>query len=536
LNRAARYLLPGLVAGVLGAQVHGVRTADLDPSTPPCADFYRYANGGRIRAEAAPADRLAGGALGEVAERAGSVLREVLEDAAASRAPEGTVPRQLGDFFASGMDTAAIARAGLAPLREGLARIDGVRDLSGVGREVARLHLAGAGAAFLLTVGPDGAHPPAHLAHLAPGGLGMASRDAYLGEGNRGARAAYLDYLARLFTLAGETPALARAHAAIAFDLERGLAGVSRPPAASGLRISREDLLRLAPGFPWQAYFEAAGLDACKAFGVCDPGFLAGLGALAAATPAPQWRIYLKARLLDASAPYLGEAFEEASWRFHGAGRPAIPRWRRVLAATDAALGSALGQMYVARTFAPRSRSRAQALAAGVRDALRMGIQGRADLDPRVRDAALARLDALTMKVGYPDAFPDDPALRVNRADYLGNVQRAAASAFRARAALLGRPVDPSRWPVSPAAVTLRYEAGPNELVVPAGILQPPLFDARADDAANLKGIGVLMARELTRDGAFPGPGGLEGDFTAPPGQRQARPMAPTATRQAPTH
>jgi len=520
LIRAARFLLPCLVAGVLGAQVHGIRTADLDPTIPPCMDFFRYANGGWMRAHPVPPDRPSWGALDEMEARVGAVLREALEDAAASRAPEGSVPRQVGDFFASGMATDSVVRGGLAPLREGLARIDGMGDLAGLGRELARLHLTGARAGFEFTVGPDERRRAVNIAQLAQGGLGMPDRDDYLAEGSRGLRAAYLDYLARLFTLAGEKPALARAHAGIAFDMERRLAGVSmtlaerRDPMAACHRLSQEDLSALAPRFPWRAYFEAAGIGAREELLVRQPAFLAGLAAMAADTPAPQWRAYLKARLLDASAPFLGGAFEDASFAFHGARQPP-PRWQRVAHATDAALGGALGRMYVARTFSPRSRIRAQALAAQVCVALRERIRDLPGLTPPVRMAALARLDALAVNVGYPDEWRDEPALKVDRSGYLGNVQRAAACAFRSQVALLGRPVDASRWPASSAAVKACYDARLNELYLPAGLLQPPFFDPRADDAANFGAIGVLIAHELTRDGNLPGPGGLEAAFAA---------------------
>jgi len=171
--------------------------------------------------------------------------------------------------------------------------------------------------------------------------------------------------------------------------------------------------------------------------------------------------------------------------------------------------------MYVARTFSPRSRARAQDLAARVRAAVRERIRDLPGLLPPAREAALGRLDALVVKVGYPDEWQDDPALKVDRSGYLGNVQRAAAFAFRSQLALLGRPVDSSRWPVSPAAVKPHYDPRLNELVLPAGLLQPPFFDSRADDAANLGAIGVLIGHELTRDGNLPGTGGLEAAFAA---------------------
>ncbi|BDU71397.1 M13-type metalloendopeptidase [Mesoterricola silvestris] len=487
--RAARFLLPGLVAGVLGAQVHGIRTADLDPSGAPCGDFFRFANGGWARSNPVPPDRASWGALDEARARAEEVLREAAEEAAASLAPEGSVPRQVGDFYASGMDTAAIARAGLGPLREGLARVDAVRDPRDLGPEFARLHALGAGAGFLLTVGPEPGRPALDIAHLSPGGLGMPVRD-YLAEEGRGRRAAYLDYLARLFSLAGESPALARAHAGIAFDLERRLAGAQARDAAPR-RMTREELAALAPRFPWQAYFQAVGLASEAELRVAQPEFLAELSGMAGDTPAPPWRTYLKARLLDAGAPFLGEAFENAAMAFRG-GAPEMrgPRWRRVVRATDAALGEALGQMYVARTCSLRCRARAQALAGQVRSALGKGLRDR---------GALARLGALEVRAGYPEAWPDFSALRVEREGFLANVQRAAAWRFRSQVARAGRPADPARWPVAPTAVEVVYDPVGNQLLLPAGVLQPPFFDPRADDAVNFGGLGVLIARELGR-------------------------------------
>jgi predicted metalloendopeptidase len=521
LTRVSRLLLASflpllLVAqapaflGAQAPQLHGVRRADLDTATAPGQDFYQYANGGWLKANAIPGDHATWDAFDEVEERNNAVLRQILEDAAQFQAPEGTTPRKVGDFFAAGMDTQAIEKTGLTPLRTELARLDALTDARALAGEFGRFHQVGLRAAFRFSVGQDDKDSTVSIAQLEQDGLGLPDRDYYLKDdaATRGIRAAYKDYLAGLLVLAGEQPALARAHAHLTFDLEKRLAQASmtaverRDPQATYHKLTSAALRALAPGFNWDAYFAGIGLSAQDSLLVRQPGFLQELSAMVQDIPLAQWKIYLKVHLFDGSAPFLGAAFEQAHFAFHGttlAGtRELGPRWKRVLRETDHALGEGLGQMYVGRTFSPRAKARAQALVANIRAALGERIRGLDWMSAPTRAAALRKLDAVMVKIGYPDHWRDYEALQVDSKGYLANVNRAAAFEFQRGLAKLGRPVDRTEWDMTPPTVNAYYNPLLNEIVFPAGILQPPFFDTRADDAVNYGAIGMVIGHELT--------------------------------------
>ncbi len=488
----------------------GVHPADLDPATAPCQDFFQYANGGWLKAHPIPADRATWGGFNEVEERNSALLKEILEEAAASQAPAGSVPRQVGDFYRAGMDVKGLAKAGLAPLRPLLARVEAVKDARGLAQELARLRVLGLGAGFRFNVVVDDRDSGAYAAELAQGGLGLPDRDDYLLDTDRARdlRASYRTYLAGLLELAGEKPALARAHAAMALEVEARLAQASmtrvelRNPQALYNRRTLAELKALAPAFDWEAYFREAGLAAPATLLVRQPRFLEALSALGRDLPAAQWRAYLKVRVLDGAAPCLDEAFERLHFAFHSTTvrgiRDMSPRWKRVLRAEDQALGDSLGRMYVARAFPARARTRMAALITNLRGALRARIQALAWMSPATREAAVKKLDALTVKIGHPDVWRDDSALKIEATGYFGNVTRAAAFAFRADLAKLGRPVDRTEWSMTAPTVNAYYEPTRNEIVFPAGILQPPFFDPEADDAVNYGAIGMVIGHELT--------------------------------------
>jgi len=507
-------LLAPCLTTVLAAQTggRGVHPAHMDTTAAPCQDFFRYANGAWLRATAIPGDRATWGAFDEVEARNQAILKEILEEAAAgaAAAPPHSVPRQVGDFFRAGMDTKTLARLGLSPLRPELSRIEAVKDPSSLARQLARMRTLGLGGAFGFEVVVDDRNSAAYAAELSQAGLGLPDRDFYLKDDARSQdlRASYRNYLAALLERAGEKPLLARAHAAVAFDLELRLARASmtrverRDPQACYNKRTLAELKAQAPGFDWEAFFREAGLQAPAQVLVRQPKFMEALGALAREVPAAQWRTYLRVRLLDAAAPLLDEAFERTRFAFHGTTLQGVkelsPRWKRVLEAEDRALGDGLGRMYVARAFPPRARARMQELVANLRAALRERIQGLDWMAPATREAALRKLDAFTVKIGHPDAWRDDSALRIEPADHFGNVTRAAAFAFRRDVAKLGGPVNRAEWAMTAPTVNAYYEPTLNEIVFPAGILQPPFFDPEADDAANYGAIGMIIGHEMT--------------------------------------
>jgi predicted metalloendopeptidase len=500
MNVAAGFAAPS-------APGHGLCLADLDPATPPCRDFFQYANGGWLKRNAIPPDHSTWGAFNEVRERNRVILKAILEEAA--RASGDGLARKVGDFYASGMDTRAIERAGIRPLRPALARIRAMEDVRDLAAVLARSHLEGSGAGFGFSVEPDDERSSEYIAQFRQGGLGLPDRDYYTRDdpGSRRIRHQYEAHVARMLALLGEPPAKARAHARQVLDLETRLARASmtrterRDPRAVYHRMPLADLAVLAPDFPWAAYLEALGAAADPVL-VRQPAFFREFSAMVRDLPLARWKAYLRWHAVTDFAPYLGAAFERENFAFYGTVLSGAPRqgarWKRIQDATEHHLGEALGRLYVARSFRPAAKARALDLVANLRAALAERIQDLDWMGPATRTAATAKLDALAVKIGYPDRWRDDSALRVDRTSYARNVLAARVFESRRNLARLGRPVDRDEWEMPPTTVNAYYNPLHNEIVFPAGILQPPFFDPEADDPVNYGAIGMVIGHELT--------------------------------------
>jgi len=509
-------LLLALAVLPLPAQLgyRGFNPAFMDLKTPPGQDFYQYAVGAWLAATPVPADYGRFGVDEEVDQRRLELLHSILETAATT--PGTEAERKLGDFYAAGMDLAAIGRAGLEPLAGALAGIRAVRSRAGLARELAALHRSGFAPGFQFSVEQDDRDSSRWLATLAQGGLGLPERDYYLRPDprSRALRAAYAGHAARLFRLLGEPPAAARRQAATVLAIETRLARAAmdrvarRDPLAVYHLMDRRDLARGAGGLDWAAFFGALGGPAgpVPAPGdpllVRQPAFFRELGRLAGSLPLGAWRTYLRWNLVRDSAPHLGPAFEAASFDFYGrvlsGVRTPLPRWQRLVLLTDAALPDLLGRPYVERAFPEATRARARELVERLRAALAGRIRQLAWLEPATRVRALAKLDALAVKLGHPDVWRDYAALPVDRRSHLGNLLAAWTFEFDHDLARLGRPVDRSEWDLSAATNNATYNPSLNEICLPAGILVPPYFDPEADDAVNYGSLGATIGHELT--------------------------------------
>lgn len=497
LALAVALLGPALPA----ADVHGFDPALMDRATPPGRDFFQYAVGGWLARTPIPPQESEYGVDEEIERRTLLILRGILE-----RPSEGEA-RKARDFYAAGMDLAAIERAGAAPLAPDFALIRAVRDPAGLARALALLHRRGSGPAFVFGVGPDDKDSGRNIVILGQGGLGLPELDYYLlpDAPSRALRARYRAHVARMFTLLGEAPAAARRHAATVLAMETRLAGASmdrvsrRDPEAVYHRMTLPELAGAAPGLDWEVFFGTLGASP-EALLVRQPGFFRELGRMAALPPA-DWRAYLRWHLILDTGAHLSSPFDRAGFAFYGRTlrgmRAQRPRWKRMVALTDDALGELLGRLYVERAFPPRARARAEELVARLREALGERIRRLPWLGESARALALAKLDAMTVKIGHPDAWRDFAALRVGRRCHVENVLAARAFEFDRALARIGRPVDRDEWDVSPATNNAFYDATLNQIVLPAGILQPPYFDLEADDASNYGGIGATIGHEL---------------------------------------
>ena len=538
-SRFAPSLLLGLsfaAAPVLAQSApaqHGVDLAGIDPSVSPCKDFYQYANGKWLATHPIPADRASFGGFNELYDRNQAVLHRIVDQAVAGPpAPAGSVKRKIADFYRSGMDTARIEQDGAAPLAPEFARIAAVSDTPALEAEIGHLHQIGVGAVFNFGVGADEKDSLHNIAQMDQGGLGLPDRDYYTKDDPKSVatRAAYTTHVAHMLALLGDTPEVAAAEAQTVLALETQLAQVSmtrverRNPNATYNKMSLAQMNALSPGFSYTPYFAAVGAPDPGPVVVGQPKFFTETGRLLTAAPLADWKTYLRWHLISSTAPYLNNTFVAENFAFRGTTLSGVtqnqPRWKRVLRETDGEIGEGLGQLYIAEAFPPAAKARALVLVQNVKAALRTRLQSLDWIGEGTRRQALVKLDKMRIKIGYPDHFRDYAKLQVNSPSYVVNVLAANQFDFNRDFAKLGHPVDRSEWHMTPPTVNAYYSPSGNEIVFPAGILQPPFFDAKADDASNYGGIGAVIGHEMThgfddQGRQFDGDGNLKDWWTA---------------------
>ena len=524
-NYASLRLLPllvglGLTAIRLPAQTpplpqaavtHGIDLSTIDPSVLPCRDFYQYANGKWLAANPVPADRSTWGEMSEMSERNSAVLHSILDRAVTGPpAPAGSVERKVADFYRSGMDTARIEREGVQPLAPEFARIDQVTDTSGLLAEIAHLHQTGIRVGWGFGVGADSKDSVHTIAQLGQGGLGLPDRDYYTKTDPKSValRDAYVAHVARMFVLLGDAPDRAAAEAQTVLGIETKLAGASmtrlerRDPNLTYHKLTLAQLDALSPGLSWQPYLAALGDTDSGPLLVGQPQFFTVAGGMLTSTPLADWKTYLRWHLINSTSDDLSDAFVNEQFAFFGktlSGSPAqLPRWKRVLAQTDGSVGEGLGTLYIARSFSPQAKARALALVLNLKSALHDRLQSLDWIGDDTRKQALHKLDKMTIKIGYPDKPRDYTALAVESQDFVMNALAARRFEVARNLQTLGNPVDRTEWGMTAPTVNAYYRPDVNEIVFPAGILQPPFFDAQADDASNYGAIGAVIGHEMT--------------------------------------
>jgi predicted metalloendopeptidase len=483
--------------------------SNLDPSVKPQDDFYLYADGGWIKNNPIPADRSRWGGFDELHDRNEAILHAILKDAEDAKDP-GFITKLVGDFYFSGMDSVTVDAAGALPLKAELDAIDAVKSPADLAGEVARLHAIAIPACFALGSEQDPKNSAMMITGQGQGGLGMPDRDYYLrdDDGSKKLREGYVAHVARMFQLLGDSEAQAASESQAVMKLETQLAKGSksdvdlRDPIANYHFMALADVEKLSPHFDWPGYLGGIGLVAPASMDVGQPEFLQTLDAQLAATPVDDWKAYFRWQLVHGCAPYLSQPFVDENFAFFGktlTGTPKLrDRWKRVLATVDADAGEALGQLYVAKAFPPESKARMLALVGNIRTALHDRIEKLEWMDEPTRAAALKKLSMFGVKIGYPDKWIDYSTLSIDRGPYVLNVLRANAFNVKRDLAKIGKPVDRTEWGMTPPTVNAYYNPSMNEIVFPAGILQPPFFDAKADDAVNYGGIGMVIGHEMT--------------------------------------
>jgi putative endopeptidase len=488
--------------------VSGLDLAGFDRAVRPQDDLFRAVNGGWIKTTAIPADKPAFGSFIALRDLSDQRVRAIVDELATRSHQPGSVEQQIGDFYASFLDTAAIDKAGMAAVTPLLAEIDAITDgrqlAAWQGRMQGRLDLP-----VPLFVLADFKQPTVNRAATWQGGLGLPDRDYYLkpdDERLAKAHAAYRTYLTTLATLAGlAQPAEA---AAKVLAIEQRIAALqwdkvdNRNPVKLYNPMTPQALAALAPGFDWAEFLRSAGLGGIDRLSVSQPSTVTGIAGLYTDLPLDDWKLYFKLRRLDAAAPVLPQAFREARFAFRGTALTGAkverPRWQLGIAELNEALGEAVGQVYVARHFPPEHKTRMLALVGNLLAAYRESIAALAWMSPATQAQAQDKLSKYGIKIGYPDRWRDYSALVVQAGDALGNAQRAARFAWDRRAAMAGKPVDRGEWGMTPQTVNAYYTPLQNEIVFPAAILQPPFFDMAADDAVNYGAIGAVIGHEIS--------------------------------------
>jgi endothelin-converting enzyme/putative endopeptidase len=489
------------------ASASGVELAALDRTMDPCTDFYQFACGGWIAANPLPPDRRSWTRFSELQDKNFDVLRRVLEGRTAG---SRDLARARG-YYAACMDEPAIEKKGLAPLQPEFARIQAVASLRELPALVARLQAADGASVFFTFAGrPDFKDASQEIAGLGPSGLSLPDRDYYLKTDERSdrLRRGFRATVEKLLALSG-TPAADAAHdadaiVAIETALARGMMDVAarRDPHARDHSMGVAGLRDLAPSFDWTTYFRAAGAPAFDQINVAEPEAVKSLESVLQTTSVGDVRAYLRWHVLHANVAMLPKAFEDADFDFFSrtlAGQQREqPRWRRCIAQTDQHLGEALGQAFVEEAFGPQAKADTRAMVEGIKAALGRDIDSLPWMTADTKVAAHRKLAAVVDRIGYPDTWRDYTSVQISREDALGNLQHARAFE-RARAVTrIGKPVDKGEWNMTPPTVNAYYSPPSNNINFPAGILQPPFYEADRDAAVNYGGAGAVIGHELT--------------------------------------
>ena len=488
----------------------GFDTANLDKSCKPCDDFFQFAMGGWMKNNPIPPEYSTWGSFTVLADKNQQNLREILEAAEKSEAPAGSNEKKIGDFYGSCMDTPAIEAAGIKPVEPMLERIAQVKNVSDLEAAAARLQLQGVGVIFRFTSSQDVKDSNQVIATALQGGLGLPERDYYLREDDKSKklRDDYRQHVSKMLELLGDSPEKAATKAATVLKLETSLAKASmsnvdlRDPTKTYHKMKVAEAQVLTPDFSWDAYLRAMGHTDVHEMNVAQPDFFKAVNAQLTATPIDDWKTYFRWHVVNSAALALPEKFVNEDFDFRGriltGAKQIQPRWKRCVQSTDRSLGEALGQLYVEKYFPPEAKAHALEMVHHLIAALRDDLKTLPWMGPETRAQAAAKLEAFAVKIGYPDKWRDYSGLKIERATYLRNLERATEFEFERRLNKIGKPVDRTEWGMTPPTVNAYNNSSMNEIVFPAGIMQPPFYDPKADDAVNYGGMGAVIGHEIT--------------------------------------
>jgi predicted metalloendopeptidase len=510
----------------------GIATEYIEPSVRPQDDFYDYLNGKWMKTVEIPADKSSWGSFAKLRDDTLPQLRGIIEKAAAGNPAKGTDAQRIGDYYASFMDEAKLEQLGITPLNGELARIAALKDKSELPALLAHLGKMGVNVPYDFGIHQDNKDSTKYVADIYQSGLGMPDRDYYLKADDAklaDAKAKYLTHVEKTLALAGDKNAAANAKAIVDFETE--LAKVQwtkvelRDPIKAYNKVPLADMGKVAPDYDWNSYLQATGIAGKTTYViVSQPSYLKGVAEISNKTSLDTWKAYLTMHLVDAYASYLNKAFVDERFDFYGKTLSGVkemePRWKRGVGAIERSQGESLGKLYVAEYFPPERKARMEALVKNLLAAYKQSIDKLDWMSPATKKEAQAKLAKFTPKIGYPNKWKDYSALVVARDDLVGNVMRSRDVEYNRELNKLGKPIDRDEWGMTPQTINAYYNPEMNEIVFPAAILQPPFFDANADDAVNYGGIGAVIGHEISHgfddQGAqYDGDGNLRDWWTA---------------------
>ena len=484
--------------------------ANMNLYVKPGDDFAEYANGNWIKNNPIPAKETRWGTFNQLRDFNINAVKTILEGTLSTNAPAGSVERRVADFYSAAMDSLSIEKLGFTPIQADLNQINAIQFKSQVVTEIARLRKTGAASPlFSFYVGQDRKQVDKMVPQLGQGGTSLPDRDYYLKSDARSLKIqeAFKSYVSTLFQLIGTNEVQAKANAESIFQLEKKLAEAQmsrvemRDPYKTYNKFSFAEFNQKSPAFNWAMTFQDFGTTAPDSMLVSAPKFFEVANKLLIETPLETWKTYLTWNVLKGSASYLSSPFVKANFAFNqviSGQKVQTPRWQRMSSLTDGVIGELLGQLYVAKYFKPEAKVRMAELVSNLRKAFEIRIKKLDWMSDETKQKALAKLNAFTPKIGYPDTWKTYEGLEINPSSFYQNLRKASAWSFQENISQIGKPVDRSKWGMTPPTVNAYYSPVMNEIVFPAGILQFPFFDAKADDAINYGGIGAVIGHEMS--------------------------------------
>lgn len=494
----------------------GLDPTALDRTADPCGDFYQFSCGGWMKNNPIPSDQTRWSVATKLQDENRTLLRQILENDAKPNPKRSTTDQKIGDYYAACTDETGVESVGAKPLQPDLERISKIKSVREIAAYLASFHsrdvytVLPTSTVFSFTADQDYKDSSQYLPEADQGGLGLPDRDYYLKDDQKSKdlRQKYLEHMQKMFVLLGDKPITAAENATAALFIETALAKASltrvqrRDPSALYHKMSRAELQALTPSFDWKVYLAGVGLPDAQSFNIVVPGFFKALETELNTEPLESWKSYLRWHVVHANARYLASAFVDQDFSFFGAtlaGQQALqPRWKRCVRFVDRDLGEALSEAYVEKTFSPSDKQRTLKMVEEIEAAMQQDIHQLPWMSDATKQAALEKLHLIRNKIGYPDRWRDYSSVQISPTDLLGNVQRSVSFEFHRQLGKIGKPVDRGEWLITPVTVDAYYNPQMNDINFPAGILQPPFFDKKMDDAVNYGDIGGVIGHELT--------------------------------------